>query len=883
MSLASRRRVWQLAGVKSWSWWVVSCGLITACGAPPGAREPSAPARPPRPVTTAPTALAALQSVELLSAPPGTYGPYVARRSSGGLVAWAHGEPRRWSARGLGRDAAPLELGPAPTELGVAALIPVGGDGQGAGGQRGSAGARQPRPGEAHYVLVAAGVTADGEGLDALALGPEGELLATSAVTSGVSQIRWVDAVTTRSGVVVLWAADRGARVELLSALLDAHGALLHEARVVAEDVSAWQVQRTVDGALLALATAAPEGGRRIVTRALDAAGTPVGAPQVVGSGTSAEPSLDLAPLGEGFALVWVDSRDEDERLYAARLDGHGALLAPPRALTAGPGDEALVYLGSAGGAGPLIVAWEDLARRPAEGRAIDVAELLPSGELGAARARLLAEGEVLPELAATDQGVAGLLLAPACPASAARCEPSLPVPSFIELDRQLAPVAAEPLRLAALDGQVVDVAWGLSCAPKGCHALAAAAGAPAPVFEVGLKSASTHWRAPLLASAEAQRPRLRGSRALATTPPLAALDVAALAERRLVGWLSYFDPSTKLERLARPAPDGRFDPPQALIQLRAVAADGALGPTHTISFRARSAGGLALSPAAPGVDKALALWTALDFGKAQLFATLVDGEGKKLQQRMVTQGTGAPTDVAAVRVQGGWLVAWVDERHGDPEVYVMKLGEALQRLGPELRVTDAPGAASEPALLVSGREVLLVWADTRDAEQPGRADLWAARLAPEGPKLLQPPARLIKTPLHAHTPQLALQGDRPVLAYIEESPEQPAASRVRLLRLDEVGQAMEDAGSLPALGGVPTSLTLDCDARACRGFTVIAAEAGPELYAFPGVTEAPTPWLRLAGPPAQPVPARLRGGELFMGEPRAEASARPRWLRLAW
>ena len=65
-----------------------------------------------------------------------------------------------------------------------------------------------------------------------------------------------------------------------------------------------------------------------------------------------------------------------------------------------------------------------------------------------------------------------------------------------------------------------------------------------------------------------------------------------------------------------------------------------------------------------------LALWTGLDKGEPQVFLTSVGFDGKRGQQRMLTRKSGEASDVAGLLVDGGCLVAWVDERSGDAEVY---------------------------------------------------------------------------------------------------------------------------------------------------------------------------------------------------------------------
>ena len=112
-----------------------------------------------------------------------------------------------------------------------------------------------------------------------------------------------------------------------------------------------------------------------------------------------------------------------------------------------------------------------------------------------------------------------------------------------------------------------------------------------------------------------------------------------------------------------------------------------------SISLRARSLAGVALAPGRHGEAEALLVWSAIDQRQPQVFLTLVSATGKKLRQKMLTRSPGEVSDIAAVNVGDGWLVAWVDERSKDPEVYVTRVNRQLVRAGPEHRLTRSPGA----------------------------------------------------------------------------------------------------------------------------------------------------------------------------------------------
>jgi hypothetical protein len=106
--------------------------------------------------------------------------------------------------------------------------------------------------------------------------------------------------------------------------------------------------------------------------------------------------------------------------------------------------------------------------------------------------------------------------------------------------------------------------------------------------------------------------------------------------------------------------------------------------------------------------------WTAIDAQVPQVFLTLVSAAGAKKQLKMLTRAPGEKSDAALARLNDGWAVGWVDERHQDPEIYAVKVGNDLNPAAPEQRITDSPGGASDLALLALDDRVLMAWGDTR-------------------------------------------------------------------------------------------------------------------------------------------------------------------------
>src|SRR5689334_21429096 len=158
--------------------------------------------------------------------------------------------------------------------------------------------------------------------------------------------------------------------------------------------------------------------------------------------------------------------------------------------------------------------------------------------------------------------------------------------------------------------------------------------------------------------------------------------------------------------------------------------ADGALlAAEQPLSLRAHSLGGIALSTSGAGTD-VLAAWTGLDAGQPQVFLTLVGPDGARRSQRMLTRKSGDASDVATAAIPNGWLVAWVDERDKDPELYATRVDGKLARIGNEQRLTKAPGPATQVTIAPVGDAAIVAWADARDPQQPGEADIFVTRIA---------------------------------------------------------------------------------------------------------------------------------------------------------
>src|SRR5690606_15492601 len=165
----------------------------------------------------------------------------------------------------------------------------------------------------------------------------------------------------------------------------------------------------------------------------------------------------------------------------------------------------------------------------------------------------------------------------------------------------------------------------------------------------------------------DSSAPRIRRFEALEPVPELSGLSAVRVGEEdsghELLTWLSYFDPDQPYVIPSTPAPDGRRAPVRALLSTVAVSplGDSARSESRVLSYRARSLGHVSL--VSPEAGTGLVAWAAVDGKDPQLFATLVNERGEKARQKMLTRTPGEVSDVAAVRVADGYMIAWVDGR----------------------------------------------------------------------------------------------------------------------------------------------------------------------------------------------------------------------------
>jgi hypothetical protein len=316
---------------------------------------------------------------------------------------------------------------------------------------------------------------------------------------------------------------------------------------------------------------------------------------------------------------------------------------------------------------------------------------------------------------------------------------------------------------------------------------------------------------------------------------------------------------------------------------VRALDAEGeALGGPNVISIKADSIGGVSLAPGSTGQGDAGLAWVGRDAGIGQVFVTRISRAGERQAQRMITRSKEGCSDVALVRHNDGFIVAYVDSRDGMPGIYLAKVGKDLQRAGNERLVALAKGEASDVRMIARGEELVVAWGEAR--QNPELYGVFAARVVAADLSVRGDPARLFLAPQHVKGIELSSFGDGMALGFVEDATRGGNAKTAVLMGLDG---ALRPAGaaqrvSLPAQ---PSSLSFECD-RACR--VVVAGSEGEDLafYGFLFEGGPPQPPARLAavaGVSTEDTNPVLARDWLFFAEDNLRGAGRIRKAKLAW
>jgi hypothetical protein len=841
----------------------------------------------------------------IATVPEGTLGPYVAHGPRGSIALYAPSGagPRHWMLQAFGASLLPTgqphEVAPAPDEAPVIVVRPA-----------------LPKGG---FLALWTRRIDHGSALESLALDAFGQRrsdVVTVAEASG--PIVWADAVATAGGPIVLWAEQRRERASISCARLDATGQARTTPTTLTATARAWQVAAVPTGAALAYVKASDnnESLGAVTIQWVDGSARAAGPPTAVTESGTSMADLDMAPVGNSLLLAWTDRRDIDNHVFVAAVDRSGQIVTAPRALTPPRGEQSFISL-----VGPFaesgtsaVVVYEDLAQRAPRQRAVRLTTLDASGVPGPLTARLEfgASDRDMPEVVAAPDGYVALTMMAAC-SSPATCPGAQPIPAFVRFAPNLSVLGSGLLLIDQLGGQPPSNAWALGCSEHDCSALVTGFASPAPIVAVPLKSGRT-TASVLSLERSPMAPHLVTNQVISSLQPrLSKLTAAQVGDNTLVGWVTYYveppaqsasadsraagkQPARSEVPDARSAPGDPRKPTAASLSVIALDSAGKTnGAPTAISVRAMSTGGVSIAAGGAGSAKeALVAWVARDNADPQVFVTRVGADGKRLGQQMLTRAKGDAADTAAAWVGDGWVVAWVDWRDGNGEVYAAKVDRMLRTIVPETRLTQAPGDASDVSLLLYGKELFVAYSDARDHPQEGLADPYVQKINLATLGRAGQETRLELTPLHSRALRLAAAGDVIVAGWLEQPVELRTEARSlipgpRMVSLDPKTLAMNGRPVSPKGQdlGSPTSFSFTCTDSVCKGLLAAGFSDTLQAQAVVWVPESPSLTIQnvaaLSGPPGEDISSTNIGDDVFFVDEGLSGDSRVRRARLQW
>jgi hypothetical protein len=875
----------------------LALATVVACGGKKDARAPSGTdddraLRTKKPAPEPPVAGYMFAAVRER-----TIGPFLARRGAGadaaGLAAWVT------VAEGSGRRVIVVPIGPRGAPRGgetVVANVSVDTNSLVVKPMRG------PSPG---FIVAWTSLTDRGESLWSVAVGDDGAARAKPVeLARTTDDIVWLDVIPTDKGSTCVWAEEtRGSDANIVAAALDTDGKVRGAPTRVASSVVGWHALEIPGGLGLSTVTAPPPDGRgktpdrplvaearpggALAYRRLDSDAHPVGPVATVTAKPIVSGDVEVAHAGSRLVFAWTDRSTEEPSVAIASIDetGSGGRAEPPRKLADARGGASLLAL-AAGNAG-IAVMFEAPVRRKGERRRVHVARVGSGLNLTRPTLSLDVVGRGQPELAATTTGFAVLATMPDCEAESPACANAEAVATMLRTDDKLAVGQREPF---TFQGDPATLGWGMTCDAENCGALTASPSGPGSPSRI--RSAFVRPRGESKAVAVAPpKPASTdsGARVADVTAVVSGETIVDVASARVGDKDIVATLGMKADEAAKPTgPEARAA--TTTLETRLVGDSGEAGPPNVVTVRALQVGGVAIAAADKAEDGAAVAYVARQGGDPEVRVARLDKQGKKTTDVQLTSAKGDASDVTITWAGNGWVVAWVDGRDGNGEVYAARLSLDLVRTSKEERITTAPGDASDLVALPFGNDVWLAWADPRESPKEGLADIFVTAVRMRDAKRSFDEQRVLPTAAHSRTPHLAVAHEMVQLAWIEEAPmgaETPSASGYGAFwaRLDPTGKPLERPTRIPLAGeGAATSVVLDGGGRA------IVARSTSDGISLDGVDLGVTPprtaaLLSLDGPPSLDVALAASRGDVvyFNDDGPKPVDRRARRARIAW
>jgi hypothetical protein len=821
--------------------------------------------------------------------------PYVARRGDEMLLVFnAKG---KLHARLLGADGAPkaedIQLGVSVGDVTSASIAPVG-DG---------------------WVVAWVEDLKGNATIRALSLDASAHLRgAVTNLAQSADDVGFIEIIAGTNAALVIWEVPRDSYLDVIAVPMKP-GQTPGAGVVLARRVLGWGIAPTDGGAGIATlvdgASDPAEQGRtgRVLYADVDFEGK-VSPPITVSNEATAHGDLIVTRTGARTLLAWTDIREIDSCVYVAAVEKGGRIVTPPHRATPPLGEQALVSIVGGTATKPrTLLAWEDLMRSPRDGRLIHLGLLDENAVLQAERATLVFSASGPPDITADGDGFAVTTLAPIGSATKPVATDSPIWPAFVRFGADLSVRASEPLRAEVFGtpDSIPDLTRSMSCHAGVCTTLASVPGPPGTVAMLNLPIRQTEWQAPASRDPDDAPPRAMAVTSIYDGEHLAKVASTEIAGgTKLAAWITYFIDSNDAPT-GKPSKKGE---PLATVGLQTISPTGSFGKTQVVTNRGVSIGGVALAHT-PNMDEAAMVWVSRDKADSQVQIAKINADASKITpkplttvKRKVPKGE-VPSEASDVAIayapasdprggaDDGWIVAWVDTRDGNAEVYVARVDRALRKVVADRRITDAPGDSAEVQIVMRGNEAVLVWSDARQHPEDGNGDMYAVRLDARTLREVGPPLRLFTSPGHSRSPAASLAGDTVVVAWIEDAANDAANSDagVRIALIDPRGAL----GGAPILlqgdeGSTISSVALTCAAWRCRVATASAVRESMHIDTFelnPGAPPGPRKTLVAlsggANADVSPSFASSSANALFFGDDSVTGNGRVRFMSIDW
>lgn len=213
--------------------------------------------------------------------------------------------------------------------------------------------------------------------------------------------------------------------------------------------------------------------------------------------------------------------------------------------------------------------------------------------------------------------------------------------------------------------------------------------------------------------------------------------------------------------------------------------------------------------------------------GVQQAFLRGLDSAGAELfSERRITSAN-ASTFGATLAFDGRDLAAvWADARiDGNYEVYFTRFDASGEKLGPDLRVTNAPDFSIHPRLLFDQGRYVVVWDDRRDQESFGLTKVFGQFIAVDGSLT---GAAFELTAENAEFPVLAATERRFGLVYTGDV---DGGTGVRFRLLDKNFGLLGDSVALGSVGGKGPNIVALTDGFLVTWETTVGTSPGASIF----------------------------------------------------